>query len=791
MKKILTLILMLTMVATTFSKEVSKNANDYEKIRVKWGEFLTGVTSEDDLSSSEVQKVIQTNEKNGEKSYTQINKEKNKAYFLDEKEDMKSGIQILNSYNAIKNIANGYATRGTKFYKNEEVKNQIIAGMDWLYDNAYHEGLPEIGNWWHWELGIPKAVNDILILMNGDIPKEKVEKYLGATKFFQPDARYSGAGATASYSSTPDKRVSTGGNRTDTAMISFLRGVILEDKAEVKNALEAVTEVGEYATKGDGFYKDGSFIQHNNVAYNGTYASVLFNGLGGILYLVKDTEFEIKSKKLNNIYEAILNGYGYLFINGGMNDSVSGRAISRNKTSDLSRGRDVINSLTMLSEGASDEYRVRLQELIKTNIFSNNSFNILEIILEMSGNRTILGILRDIVEDESIKTRNIVGNKMFHSMDRAISKNKNGGAVALSMHSSRIANFETMNGENLKGWFTGDGMTYIYGNDSSAYTEFWPTVDMYHLPGVTNSLKVRGDRSGERRGITTPKAWVGGVNNGELFVGMDMLSWNKALKVKKSYLFTEDGVVAVYGDSLSSNEGEIHTTIDNRILKDGKLLINGKEIDKTTVIENPKDLTIMFVGNYPEETIGYRIIDAPKVEIRFEERKGNWKSIGGTDSKEVVKKYVTIYINHGKNPKDQKFSYLIFPMFKEEEVKNYNLNSLKLVQSDEKIHAVEDSENRVVRINFWKDLPVKFRNIRSFSTASMIIKENDNGVLIAVSEPTQLMKKNSVFEIDGTYKLEESSSKDIKVTNRNNLTRIEIDLRNNGATETIKLKKVK
>ena len=787
MKKILTFILMIIMVVTAFSKEVSKSANDYEKIRVKWGEFLTGVTSEDDLSSSEVQKVIQTNEKNGEKSYTQINKEKNKAYFLDEKEDMKSGIQILNSYNAIKNIANGYATRGTKFYKNEEVKNQIIAGMDWLYDNAYHEGLPEIGNWWHWELGIPKAVNDILILMNGDIPKEKVDKYLGATKFFQPDARYSGAGATASYSSTPDKRVSTGANRTDTAMISFLRGVLLEDKVEVKNALEAVTEVGEYATKGDGFYKDGSFIQHNNVAYNGTYASVLFNGLGGILYLVKDTEFEIKSKKLNNIYEAILNGYGYLFINGGINDSVSGRAISRNKTSDLSRGRDVINSLAMLSEGASEEYRVRLQELIKTTISSNNSFNI----LEMSGNRTILGILRDIVEDKNIKTRNIVGNKMFHSMDRAISKNKNGGAVALSMYSSRIVNFETMNGENLKGWFTGDGMTYIYGNDSSAYTEFWPTVDMYHLPGVTNSLKVRGDRSGERRVITTPKAWVGGVNNGEIFVGMDMLSWNKALKVKKSYLFTEDGVVAVYGDSLSSNEGKIHTTIDNRILKNGKLMVNGKEITESTVIENPKETTIMFVGNYSEETIGYRIIDAPKVEIKFEERKGDWKSIGGTDSKEIVKKYVTIYINHGKNPKDQKFSYLIFPMFKEEDVKNYNLNSLKLVQSDEKIHAVEDNENRVVRINFWKDLPVKFRNIRSFSTASMIIKENDNGVLIAVSEPTQLMKKGSIFEIDGAYELEESSSKDIKVTNRNNLTRVEIDLRNNGATEIIKLKKVK
>lgn len=787
MKKIITLILMMILTITTFSKEVSKKINDYEKVRIKWEEFLTGVTSEDDLTSSEVQKIIKTNEKNSEKFYQKINKDINRKYFLKENEDMTNGVDILNGYNAIKNIAKGYATRGTKFYKNKEVKNQIISGMDWLYDNAYHEGLPEVGNWWQWELGIPKAINDILILTYNDIPQEKREKYLRATKFFQPDARYSGAGATASYSTTPDKRLSTGGNRTDTAIISFLRGILLEDKNEVNESLEAVTEIGEYVTVGDGFYRDGSFIQHSNVAYNGTYASVLFNGLGGILYLIKDTEFELKGEKLNNVYEAILNGYGYLFINGGINDSVSGRSISRNNSNDLLRGRDVVNSLAMLSEGASKDYKVKLQELIKTTISSNNSFDI----LKMKGNRTIKAILKNIMEDESIKNRNIVGNKIFYSMDRAISKNKNGGAVALSMHSSRIANFETMNGENIKGWFTGDGMMYIYGKDSSAYTEFWPTVDMYHLPGVTNSLKTRGDRSGERRGITTPKSWVGGVENGEAFVGMDMLSWDKALKVKKSYLFTEDGAVAVYGSSLSSNEGEVHTTIDNRILKSGKILVNGKEIKDTTIIENPKDLIIMFVGNYPNESIGYKILDVPKLEIKFEERKGNWKNIGGSDEKEIVKKYVTIYINHGKNPKNKNFSYVVFPMFSEQEINRYNLDSLKLVKSDNNIHVVEDREKKIVRINFWKDIPTKFKNITSFSTASMIVKEKENELVIAVSDPTQLSKNNSIFEVDGIYSLKNSSNKNIKVTNDDSKTKIGIDLKNNGATEIIRLQKIK
>ena len=63
--------------------------------------------------------------------------------------------------------------------------------LDWLYDNAYHEGLPENGNWWQWELGIPKTLNDIIVLLYDDIPSEKRMKYLKASQYFQPYAEYS------------------------------------------------------------------------------------------------------------------------------------------------------------------------------------------------------------------------------------------------------------------------------------------------------------------------------------------------------------------------------------------------------------------------------------------------------------------------------------------------------------------------------------------------------------------------------------------------------------------------
>lgn len=789
MRRTIAIILMIFLTITAFSNEkVKDEAEDYKKIRVKWAEFLTGVSADDDVNKVDIKTVILANERNAERFYEKLNKDKNKRYLLEGNEDMKNGIHIMASYDAVRNIAKGYASKGTRFYKNPEIKEQLIEGLDWLYDNAYHEGVPELGNWWQWEIGIPKAVNDILALMYDDIPEDKRIKYLKATEFFQPDARYNGAGATASYSSTPDKRKSTGGNRTDTAMISFLRGVLLQDRKHTVDALTAVTDIGEYVTQGDGFYKDGSFIQHENVAYNGTYAAVLFNGLGSILYLVKDTSFEITDERIDNIYEAIIDGYGYLFINGGINDSVSGRAISRDKSSDLERGRGTINSLAMLSEGASDSYREKIQSLIKTTIKSNNSYDI----VEKSANKTIKNILEKIVKDKNIKIGETIGNKIFHSMDRAVSKNDKRGAVIISMHSSRIANFETMNGENIRGWFTGDGMTYIYGNDSETFTDFWPIVDQYHLPGVTNSLSKRGDRSGERRGIPTPKAWTGGAESeNEAFAGMDMLSWNKALKMKKSYLLADDGAVLITASNLTGHDGEIHTTIDNRIIKNGKIYVNGKEINETTTIKSPKDIFINFTENYIDENIGYKIIDASEITIKFENRKGNWKSIGGTLEEEIEKKYVTIFINHGKNPREQKFTYMILPMFNQKEVENYDISKFDVVKSDENMHIIKNNINGTAYMNFWRDIPAKFENIKSYSTASVIMKENGDLLDLYLCDPTQLSKSVSIFELDGIYGVQNTSTEDVKIISDRNKTRIEINLRNNGATEHIKLKKLK
>lgn len=799
-KKLILLCAVLILSNTSFSKDIQKveevnyqeqeknEIKDYRKIRDKWTKFLVGLPQNRKELDFDFSEVARLNEKSADVVYSQINLSKDRKSIFKSAENMTSGVDVLIQYNNLAKLAIAYVTPETKYYKNEKIKNEIVEALEWLYINAYHEDLPELGNWWQWELGIPKKLNEIITLMYEDISKENRIKYLKASEYFQPDAKWSGVSPSATYSSAPNKRVSTGGNRIDTSIISFMRGVLMEDKEEVLEGLNAAAEVGELVTIGDGFYRDGSFIQHDNVAYNGTYAAVLFDGLGLMLYLINGTEFKMEDPRLDNIYESILNGYSYLLINGGINDSVNGRSISRDKSSDIERARILISSVALLSEGASKNYQDKLKELIKKVVLDNNQYSL----VEKETNPLIKSILKEIVESGETDALDVQGAKVFGAMDRAVYINDKDGKVVVSMHSNRIANYETMNGENIKGWYTGDGMTYIYGKDSSTYTEFWPTVDMYHLPGVTNSINKMGDKAGERRvkALVSPKAFVGGVEGKDsAFVGKDMVSWNKQTRMKKSW-FMIDGVTLALASNIRSNDGEIHTTIDNRILNNGKIFVNGEELIDGKVIENSKNLSINFNGNYPEENIGYRVIKGPKIKVDIKENKGSWKNIGGTLTEEISKRYFVTYMDHGKDPRKDSYAYLILPMFSKEAVDNYDVSRFEIVKLDEEAHIVKDRNSGVLAMNFWKDSVQEFENIKVFSAMSIIKNEKDDILELYVSDPTQLQNYRSILEIKGNYKVIESSDKGILVKNSKNTTKLEIDLRNNGSTQKIVLQKL-
>ena len=94
------------------------------------------------------------------------------------------------------------------------------------------------------------------------------------------------------------------------SVIFAVRGILLSDSDSIKYAISGIQDVVVITDSGDGFYKDGSFIQHDNIPYNCGYGRSLIQELAPMLYTFKDTEFEIKNTDIINTWvEKILSSF--------------------------------------------------------------------------------------------------------------------------------------------------------------------------------------------------------------------------------------------------------------------------------------------------------------------------------------------------------------------------------------------------------------------------------------------------------------------------------------------------
>ena len=74
----------------------------------------------------------------------------------------------------------------------------------------------------------------------------------------------------------------------------LLRGVLGKDEQSIVKARTAISSAFPYVTSGDGFYEDGSFIQHGNIAYTGSYGSVLLGDISKLLTILDRSPWPIE-----------------------------------------------------------------------------------------------------------------------------------------------------------------------------------------------------------------------------------------------------------------------------------------------------------------------------------------------------------------------------------------------------------------------------------------------------------------------------------------------------------------
>jgi hyaluronate lyase len=508
----------------------------------------------------------------------------------------------------------------------------VVDALRFLHENAFHPEAEETGNWWHWEIGTPRVLLDICVLLRTQLPESDLKDYLAAVQRFCPDPDH--RVKTGSWSPL----IETGANRADKALIVALSGLLAGDADRVALARNGLSPLFEYVTSGDGFYEDGSFIQHDTVAYTGSYGVVLLTSVAEILALLRGSPWEVTDPGVSVVFDAVEKSFLPFLFEGRMMDTVRGRAIARQHSRDRDIGAATLDAIRMLAESAPASYVERWSTL-----------------------------------------RRLIGFHVFGAMERVVHHRPRWSA-ALSLSSERIARYECGNGENLHGWYTGDGMLYIYDLcDPDHYTdEFWPTVDPYRLPGTTVDTRRREDVGrGSGRGtgaITAPNRVAGGTlfDGGFGTAELDLHGEGSTLRAHKRWHFLDDAVVALGTDISASDGRRIETIVENRNLRADagrRFVVDGVAQPPDLGIER-RHLSVQWA--HLEGVGGYVFPGGVDLMSLRAERTGTWRAIDvgvstEGDEVEVRRVFHTLWLDHGISPRGAGYMYVLLPGASEEE----------------------------------------------------------------------------------------------------------------------------
>ncbi|HCY7095427.1 TPA: polysaccharide lyase 8 family protein [Staphylococcus aureus] len=713
---------------------------DYEKLRNTWLDVNYGYDKYDEKNDA-MKKKFEATENEAKKLLSEMKTESGRTYLWDSAKDLDNkSADMTRTYRNIEKITEAMKHPKTTL-NTDQNKNKVKDALEWLHKNAYGkeptDKVKELTenfkitdsskkkalNWWDYEIGTPKSLTNTLILLNGDISSDEKKKYTAPIKTFAPDSD-------KILSSVGQPEQAKGGNLVDITKVKLLESIIEEDKDMMKKSIDSFNKVFTYvqdsATDKDrnGFYKDGSYIDHKDVPYTGAYGVVLLEGISQMMPMIKETPFNDKTQNNTTLKSWIDDGFLPLIYKGEMMDLSRGRAISRENETSHSASATVMKSLLRLSDAMDDSTKAKYKKIVKTSVKSDSSYGQNDTLSSYSD----ISKMKSLMEDSTISTNGLTQQlKIYNDMDRVTYHNKDlDFAFGLSMTSKNVARYESINGENLKGWHTGAGMSYLYNSDVKHYRDnFWATADMKRLAGTTTLENEEPKGTDVKK---SSKTFVGGTkfDDQHASIGMDFENQDKTLTAKKSYFILNDKIVFL-GTGIKSTDSSKNpvTTIENRKANGYTLYTDDKQ---TTASDNQGTNSVFLEStNKPKNNIGYHFLNKSKISIKKETHTGNWKEINKSQKDtQKTDEYYEVTQKHSNS--DNKYGYVLYPGLSKDVFKS-KASQVTVVKQEDDFHVVKDNESVWAGVNYSdsaKTFEINGTKVEVKTKGMFILKKKDD-----------------------------------------------------------------
>ncbi len=486
---------------------------------------------------------------------------------------------------------------------NETVRALVLRTLDyWLNKDI------KAPNWWYNEIGIPKSLADIGIMLKPFLSTDETCKI----------NRVLERGALVPYN---DVKSWTGANLMDGVDITIKYAFFAGKPYLLKKAVAyAEKEIFISGGETEGIKPDYSFYQHGAQQAIASYGLVFTVNLAELAHLLNGTSFQLSETKLGILVDYILHGQRYALRGNQSNYLTNGRSYSRRGGSNANSIRSVIGLLLALQETPKKE---KLQEFY-------NSFNDLSYSLNHVKYFPYSHTLFDISPDYYIAVK---------------------GAYQ-GFINSELVNYENLLARNL-----GYGGVTVYQYTGHEYDEISAVWDFAMLPGTTafyetdEKLASYTGNSGsyKYRSTTTHSGGAGDSLAGGVYVDIEN---EEGLYSRQAYICYK-GLMIGLGNSItcsnSGNTRQIFTTI-NQVYADNASF-QGSPIEGTRSIN---DNSAVFNGAFAYYNLGGGDLTATVESVTGNLNRNNLAA-SGSYTADVFK----LYYAQGTTPVNQSFAYAV------------------------------------------------------------------------------------------------------------------------------------
>ncbi|WP_166845311.1 polysaccharide lyase 8 family protein [Isoptericola sp. BMS4] len=636
------------------------------------------------------------------------------------------------NYVRLETLAVAWATPGSRHEASAEVLDTITTGLAHLHSTIYHPGTSWWGNWWSWLIGVTKPLANVMAIVRDELSQAEVDDYCAAMDHFLPDR---------------DPRLqihpsgvqeSEGANRVDICQAYIVRSIVQPDPTLLRAAVDALSPTWQYVTEGNGFYRDGSFVQHSTIPYTGTYGLVLLGGLAELFALLAGSSFDVTDPSRSNVTGVVEASFAPFVFNGQMMDAVRGRAVSRYAERSIDDGNLLIEHVLRLAEAADPDTAARWRGLCRQWIESDDAATITD-----TTNIVRLALVTELLHSSVPAVADPTGPRHFPAMDRLVHRGADGTwAMAVAMCSDRIAWHEGTGAENFEGVRTSQGMTYLYlADDDDHYDDhFWATSDLTAPPGTTVDLTPLPPNPEGTWGEGTPdNEWTGGAVLGDAgLAAMHLVGpGGTGLTARKVWITLPDRVVALGSDIATGSDGEVRTVVEHRNLGESPrtLLVDGAEVTTERTVSGARWAHLDGVG-------GYLVLEGgADLVAGVEERAGTWQrnntSTAAGTGETRRRQYGTLALTHGAGAAvaGARYAYAVLPGADATQTADAARSpGVEVLRNDDGVQAVRAPGHLLAAV-FWAAGAVE--DVSTDGPACVLVRDTPGVTHVAVSEPTR------------------------------------------------------